>query len=249
MHTANLKQKNRLLVFCSILVGIVCIAIFWYLSYFVRTRSTETINEVGNMYMNGLNERVTMHFRTSMDYRFNQLQEIIDELPPEDATSTTKLHAYLSDAAEKHDLKQLVLCGSDGWLDSLYGGQIKMYAQDLFVEALNDGDRWVATGFDENGETIQKFTNAIAKAQKWLAEAEPREIAETIAEFFPDTDLEVLEQVAARYQEIDAWMGDPFMTEDSFNRLQDVMEGAGELSSRAPYSELVNNSFAEKAMK
>ena len=104
MHTANLKQKNRLLVFCSILVGIVCIAIFWYLSYFVRTRSTETINEVGNMYMNGLNERVTMHFRTSMDYRFNQLQEIIDELPPEDATSTTKLHAYLSDAAEKHDL-------------------------------------------------------------------------------------------------------------------------------------------------
>ncbi len=154
MHTANLKQKNRLLVFCSILVGIVCIAIFWYLSYFVRTRSTETINEVGNMYMNGLNERVTMHFRTSMDYRFNQLQEIIDELPPEDATSTTKLHAYLSDAAEKHDLKQLVLCGSDGWLDSLYGGQIKMYAQDLFVEALNDGDRWVATGFDENGETI-----------------------------------------------------------------------------------------------
>ena len=154
MHTANLKQKNRLLVFCSILVGIVCIAIFWYLSYFVRTRSTETINEVGNMYMNGLNERVTMHFRTSMDYLFNQLQEIIDELPPEDATSTTKLHAYLSDAAEKHDLKQLVLCGSDGWLDSLYGGQIKMYAQDLFVEALNDGDRWVAPGFDENGETI-----------------------------------------------------------------------------------------------
>ena len=52
----------------------------------------------------------------------------------------------------EHDLKQLVLCGSDGWLDSLYGGQIKMYAQDLFVEALNDGDRWVATGFDENGE-------------------------------------------------------------------------------------------------
>lgn len=102
---------------------------------------------------------------------------------------------------------------------------------------------------DENGETVQKFTNAIAKAQKWLADAEPREIAETIAEFFPDTDLEVLEQVAARYQEIDAWMGDPFMTEDSFNRLQDVMEGAGELSNRAPYSELVNNTFAEKAMK
>lgn len=102
---------------------------------------------------------------------------------------------------------------------------------------------------DENEETIQKFTNAISKAQKWLAEAEPREIAETIAEFFPDTEIDVLEQVAARYQEIDAWMTEPFMTEDSFNRLQDVMENAGELSNRAPYDKLVNNSFAEEAAK
>ena len=102
---------------------------------------------------------------------------------------------------------------------------------------------------DENEETIQKFTNAISKAQKWLAEAEPREIAETIAEFFPDTEIDVLEQVAARYQEIDAWMTEPFMTEDSFNRLQDVMENAGELSNRAPYDKLVNNSFAEEAVK
>ncbi len=44
-------------------------------------------------------------------------------------------------------------------------------------------------------------------------------------------------------------MTEPFMTEDSFNRLQDVMENAGELSNRAPYDKLVNNSFAEEAAK
>ena len=36
------------------------------------------------------------------------------------------------------------------------------------------------------------------------------------------------------------------MTEDSFNRLQDIIDNAGELSRRAQMTELVNNSFAKK---
>ena len=38
------------------------------------------------------------------------------------------------------------------------------------------------------------------------------------------------------------------MTEDSFTRLQDIMENAGELSERVEFSELVDNSFAEAVM-
>jgi len=37
------------------------------------------------------------------------------------------------------------------------------------------------------------------------------------------------------------------LTEDSFNRLQDVMQAAGELEMRAPYDILIDNSFAEKS--
>ena len=102
---------------------------------------------------------------------------------------------------------------------------------------------------EENEDTVQKFTNAIAKAQKWCAEASPKGDCRDDCRVFPDTDLEVLENVAARYQEIDAWMTEPFMTEDSFNRLQDVMEGAGELSARAPYDKLVNNTLQKKQTK
>lgn len=38
------------------------------------------------------------------------------------------------------------------------------------------------------------------------------------------------------------------MTEDSFIRLQDIMESAGELSERVEFAELVDNSFAEVAV-
>jgi hypothetical protein len=37
------------------------------------------------------------------------------------------------------------------------------------------------------------------------------------------------------------------MTEESYERLQTIMEEAGELTQKAPFSEVVNNSFAENA--
>ena len=40
----------------------------------------------------------------------------------------------------------------------------------------------------------------------------------------------------------------PSFTEESFNRLQDVMELAGELEKRADYSKLVTNEFADNAV-
>ncbi|NMA01828.1 MAG: ABC transporter substrate-binding protein [Clostridia bacterium] len=102
---------------------------------------------------------------------------------------------------------------------------------------------------EANPEIIQSFTNAIYKGQLWVEQSTPQEIAEAIQSFFPDADLEILATVAERYKSIDAWAKTPVFTEDAFNRLQDVMELAGEIDQRAPYNELVNNSFGEKAIK
>lgn len=102
---------------------------------------------------------------------------------------------------------------------------------------------------EKNKDIIQKFTDAIYKGQQWVAEHTPKEIAETIKPSFPDTDAGILETVAKRYQDIDAWCKDPVMTEDSFERLQTVMEQAGELKAKVPYDKMIDNTYAEKAMK
>ncbi len=102
---------------------------------------------------------------------------------------------------------------------------------------------------EENEDLIQRFTNAIHRGQLWTAAHTPGEIAAAIKPSFPDADLEILTAVAERYQDIDAWAGTPVFTEESFDRLQDIMELAGELDKRAPYAELVTNRFAEEAMK
>nr|WP_243108463.1 ABC transporter substrate-binding protein [Maliibacterium massiliense] len=102
---------------------------------------------------------------------------------------------------------------------------------------------------EENPDLMQRFMNAIAKGQKWVAENEPAKIAEVIAPAFPDSDVDTLTTVVKRHKDVDAWMTTPVMTQDSFERLQDIMQGAGELKERVAFDELIDNRFAEEAAK
>jgi len=102
---------------------------------------------------------------------------------------------------------------------------------------------------EKNPEIIQGFTNAIYKGQKWVKEHTSQEIAEAIKEFFPDTDIKMLETAIQSYIDIDAWKTDPILKKESFDLLQTVMKEAGELEKEGDYNKIVNNSFAEKAIK
>ena len=99
---------------------------------------------------------------------------------------------------------------------------------------------------EENADLIQSFTNAISKGLKYVNSASSEEIADNISEFFPDTDKDTLVKVIDRYKSIDAWNDIPVITEDAFNRLQEIMTMAGQLEEKAVYEDLVNTTFAEK---
>ena len=101
----------------------------------------------------------------------------------------------------------------------------------------------------KNEELIQNFADAIYKGQKWTQEHSAKEIAELIKDFFPSTDVKMLENSIQRYKDIDAWNKTPVLTEEAFNKLQDVIEEAGELEKRADYEKVVNNKYAEQSIK
>ncbi len=102
---------------------------------------------------------------------------------------------------------------------------------------------------ENNQDTIQKFTNAIYKGQQWVKEHTAKEIAEAIQNFFPDTNVEMLATAIQSYQDIDAWNDTPILKEEAFNRLEEVMTMAGELKEKVPYDKIINNQYAEKAIK
>lgn len=102
---------------------------------------------------------------------------------------------------------------------------------------------------NKNEEVIRNFTKAIYKGQKWVAEHTAKEIAEKIVKFFPDTDVETLATSIQKYKDIDAWNETPVLEKEAFEKLQDVIEEAGELAQRADYDKVVNNKYAKEAIK
>lgn len=102
---------------------------------------------------------------------------------------------------------------------------------------------------EENDELVQKFVNAIYEGQKWVESHTDKDVAEAIVSFFPDTDLSLLETVVKRYRSIEAWKTNPKLEEKDFELLETIIEEAGELDKKAPYTEVVNNKYAEEAMK
>ena len=102
---------------------------------------------------------------------------------------------------------------------------------------------------EENPEIIQGFTNATYKGLQWVKEHTAKEVAEIIQSFFPDTDLEMLANSVQSYKDIDAWNETPVLKEEAFDRLQTVMNEAGELDTKAPYEKIVNNKFAENSIR
>ena len=98
-------------------------------------------------------------------------------------------------------------------------------------------------------DVVQGFTNAIARAQRWIAEHTDREVAEAICDQLPDTSLDVQAAVTARHRQIDAWNEVPRMEQSALERLETVMTEAGELQKEdwVDFTQLVDNSYADKA--
>lgn len=100
---------------------------------------------------------------------------------------------------------------------------------------------------EQNPEIIQKFTNAIQKGLDYVNSHSAEEIAKVIQPQFKETAPDTIATIVDRYKAQDTWKGDTIFEESSFDLLQNILQEAGELQNRVPYSELVTTDFAKKA--
>jgi NitT/TauT family transport system substrate-binding protein len=99
----------------------------------------------------------------------------------------------------------------------------------------------------KNPDTLQKYTNAVQRAQLWVQQKSVNEIADAVKSFFPDTDIAIIRSVVQRYKEQGSYATDGIVDEEEWNNLKTVLKQAGELKGDADYKLLVDNSFAQKA--
>jgi len=101
----------------------------------------------------------------------------------------------------------------------------------------------------QNKELIQKFTNAVHRAQIWVQTASLDEVTDAVLPYFEDTDREIVKRVIERYRNQGSYAEDPIIDEAEWNNLLDIMEEAGELPARVDHAAIVDNSFAEAAIR
>ena len=96
---------------------------------------------------------------------------------------------------------------------------------------------------NKNNETLKDFTNAINKGLEFVKNNDAKTIAKVILPEFPDISLEDLTVIVDNYKKYDSWLSNPFINEQSFNNLQDILEDNKLIDKRMPYSKLINNLY------
>lgn len=96
---------------------------------------------------------------------------------------------------------------------------------------------------DNNEKVIKGFSKAINKGLNYVKEKDPKEIAETIQKFFPDTNLDDLTTMIKRYKENDAWREDISINEEEWKHIEDIMHAAGVLDKYVSYDTLVYDKY------
>ncbi|WP_054024617.1 ABC transporter substrate-binding protein [Bacillus sp. FJAT-28004] len=102
---------------------------------------------------------------------------------------------------------------------------------------------------DKNKKVIQSFTNAVHKAQLWVDSNSAEAIADVVLPYFENVDRDILISSIDRYKKQGSFATDPIIDEGEWNNLLDVITSAGELQKRTEHNELVDTSFAKKAIE
>lgn len=99
---------------------------------------------------------------------------------------------------------------------------------------------------DKNGDTVNGLLRAVTKAIKYVNEHTGEEVAKLIAPYFDGTDEKSLKVSLESYKSIDAWVKNMAMEESAYDRLLDVIELAGELEKRVPFTDVILTDAAQK---
>ena len=132
---------------------------------------------------------------------------------------------------------QVIVDGTD---DAAIEEIIGSSSYELFVMMASDA--YIA----ENGETVQKVVNAVAKAMQWMENATPEEIAENLLPLFEGAQEELLYD--ANYDKersITSYTG--YHTESGYQAAINLTKLAGGITKDIPAEEIYDDSFLDAA--
>ena len=93
----------------------------------------------------------------------------------------------------------------------------------------------------ESPQALHGWTNAIAKAQRWVVTAPTVEIVDGVRQFFPGVNPQALAAAVDRYRRLKIWKEIPAIEPSAIEKFQDILVEGDVLTSakRVKYADLV----------
>lgn len=135
-----------------VVVAVVCIVIFSFLTVYINNRSEKTINEVGSIYMASMNERISKHFSTMVDLRLTQLDTLVETAPSGAKVDDPELREWLEYNGQIRGFESLAYYFEDGSFEMIYGSVASSVDAERFLYSMQNGERKVSVGINPDGK-------------------------------------------------------------------------------------------------
>jgi len=100
----------------------------------------------------------------------------------------------------------------------------------------------------EGRDVLLRFTRALARAQRWMAGVDGKQIADVIAPAFPNIASDVRHRAVARYLGQDTWARDPMLDRPGYEYLQAILLDGGFITRPHRYEDLIDTTIARQVV-
>ena len=153
-----MKNKKRgLLAGGLIIIMLVFLLMFVVLIRFISWRNKVMISDVGTLYMAGMNERITMHFGTTIEMQFDHLDSVVKDTAAVDRADYANLRERLSYNARGRNFQYLALYSDTGQFETILGSDMRLADPEPFLASMQSGENKVAVGLDAYDNDIVLF--------------------------------------------------------------------------------------------
>ena len=137
---------------------IICLTVFvfFFLGRTIHNMSENTIEDIGTVYMEGMNEQVSLHFETIIELRLTMAESIARIAVEEENASYGSKEEIEYGAKARHFLCA-ALYSADGRSEMIYGDSVQLNHPEPFLESLRNGERKAASATDSNGDGVILF--------------------------------------------------------------------------------------------
>ncbi len=154
VRDSNVRRtdKTRSFLTGSLIVAcVLCIGVFSFLTYYMNKQNEDAVHHVGSLYMAGINERISKHFETMVDFRLSQLSALVDTAPLEQDAESGELQEWLEFNANARGFVGLAYYFDDGTSEVIYGDEVSSVNPERLQESLQAGESRISIGITEDG--------------------------------------------------------------------------------------------------